>query len=213
MPEEKIGILIYEDNHLLRESLVNLLKLTEQFQVLGAFPNGKSIKHHLRDFAPHVILMDIHLGEETGIELVNLVRQDNQSVQIIMLTVFDDDDHVFAALRAGANGYILKKHISEQLAAAILDVINGGAPMSPSIARKVLYSFHQQPTDDGMKALSTREKEILRLLAAGNSYKMIAANLFISLDTVRTHIKHIYDKLQVHSQTEAILKVLQNRIN
>jgi DNA-binding NarL/FixJ family response regulator len=126
--------------------------------------------------------------------------------------VFDDNTHVFDALRAGASGYLLKKHISTKLFDAIQEVLDGGAPMSPSIARMVLSSMQQKPTVQNLYQLTTRETEILATLSKGNSYKLIASDMQISIDTVRTHIKKIYEKLQVHSQTEAVSKALQEKL-
>jgi DNA-binding NarL/FixJ family response regulator len=126
--------------------------------------------------------------------------------------VFDDNTHVFDALRAGASGYLLKKHISTKLFDAIQEVLDGGAPMSPSIARMVLASMQQKPVVENIYQLTARETEILATLSKGNSYKLIASDMQISIDTVRTHIKKIYEKLQVHSQTEAVSKALQEKL-
>jgi DNA-binding NarL/FixJ family response regulator len=156
--------------------------------------------------------MDIDMPGMTGIEAVKEIRQSNNQVPIIMLTVFDDNTHVFDALRAGASGYLLKKHISTKLFDAIQEVLDGGAPMSPSIARMVLASMQQKPVVENIYQLTARETEILATLSKGNSYKLIASDMQISIDTVRTHIKKIYEKLQVHSQTEAVSKALQEKL-
>ena len=148
-----------------------------------------------------------------GIEAVKIIRQFNQKVAIIMLTVFDDNQHVLDAICAGASGYLLKKHVSDKLQDAIYEVLNGGAPMSPGIARLVIQSIQLTPRRPENKYnLTPKESEILCSLSKGNSYKMMAADLSISIDTVRTHIKRIYEKLQVHSQTEAVAKAVNEKI-
>lgn len=210
--KKSIQILIYEDNVLLRESLTNLLALTGEYEVLASFPDCSDVLNQVRQLDPDVILMDIDLPGINGIEAVKLIRGINPQVQIIMLTVFDDNTHVFDAMYAGANGYLLKKYISDKLLHAIQEVLQGGAPMSPSIARMIITSLQQPTVAAKDYSLTNREKEILQLLSSGNSFKMIAAELSISLDTVRTHIKHIYDKLHVRSQIEAVSKAIQEKL-
>ncbi|MBU7577709.1 MAG: response regulator transcription factor [Flavihumibacter sp.] len=210
--KKSIQILIYEDNVLLRESLTNLLALTGEYEVLASFPDCSDVLNQVRQLDPDVILMDIDLPGINGIEAVKLIRGFNPQVQIIMLTVFDDNTHVFDAMYAGANGYLLKKYISDKLLHAIQEVLQGGAPMSPSIARMIITSLQQPTVAAKDYSLTNREKEILQLLSSGNSFKMIAAELSISLDTVRTHIKHIYDKLHVRSQIEAVSKAIQEKL-
>jgi DNA-binding NarL/FixJ family response regulator len=207
-----IQILIYEDNVLLRESLTNLLALTGEYQVLASFPDCTDVVNQVKLLKPDVILMDIDLPGINGIEAVQLIRKFDPQVQIIMLTVFDDNSHVFDAMYAGANGYLLKKYISDKLLHSIQEVLQGGAPMSPSIARLIISSLQQPVVAAKDYQLTNREKEILQLLSSGNSFKMIAAELCISLDTVRTHIKHIYDKLHVRSQIEAVSKAIQEKL-
>ncbi|HQW85095.1 MAG TPA: response regulator transcription factor [Ferruginibacter sp.] len=210
-----VNIIIYDDNQNLRESLSNLLALTGEFHIKGSFPNCENVQEQVLKIQPDVILMDIDMPVINGIEAVKKIREFNQNVQIIMLTVFDDNTHVFEALYAGANGYLLKKYVSDKLIHAIQDVLSGGAPMSPSIARMVINNMQQPIQPSATKAdyqLTSREKEILQLLAQGNSFKMIAADLLISIDTVRTHIKHIYDKLHVRSQIEAVSKAINEKL-
>jgi DNA-binding NarL/FixJ family response regulator len=157
--------------------------------------------------------MDIDLPEVSGIDAVKRIRQFNREVQILMITVFDDNTHVYEALYAGANGYLLKKYISDKLVQAIQEVLHGGAPISPAIARMIINNMQQSAAiSDKDYQLTNREKEILQLLSKGNSFKLIAAELSISLDTVRTHIKRIYDKLHVRSQIEAVSKALNERL-
>jgi len=171
-------------------------------------PNCLQVVSQLQSLHPDVILMDIGLPGISGIEAAAIARRLIPTVEIIILTVFEDDDKVFDALSAGASGYLLKKTTPEKLIAAIRDIQQGGVAMSPGIARKVLGYFAQkQQRALELERLSTREKEILQHLANGDSQKMIAHNLGISLETVKTHIKRIYEKLQVHSLAEAVAKV------
>jgi DNA-binding NarL/FixJ family response regulator len=205
-------ILLYEDNNNLRESVCSLLQLTEGYKVLGAFADGRSVESQVRTFAPDVILMDINMPGVNGIEAVKKIRTFDKKVQIIMLTIFEDTEHVFMALSGGANGYLLKKSISDKLIDSIEEVLKGGAPMSPAIARMIIDNMQrQQVVKDGYQ-LTSREKEILTLLSQGNSFKMIAASLSLSIDTVRTHAKHIYDKLHVNSQIEAVSKAINEKL-
>lgn len=209
-----IGLLIYEDNNALRDSISNLLAVSSDLLLLGAFARADGIAAHLTHFQPDVILMDIDLPGTNGIEAVKRVRQTDSKVHIIMLTVFDDNRHVLDAIFAGASGYLLKKHLSGHLPDAIRQVIAGEPPMSPGIARMIIASMHQTqatavPND---YKLSVRETEILAHLSKGKSMKQIASELSISVETVRTHIRNIYEKLQVHSQTEAVSKAINERL-
>jgi DNA-binding NarL/FixJ family response regulator len=206
-----IKLLVYEDNELLRESLGGLISLNPQLQLLGAFSDVLSVKEEVLRYRPDLIIMDIEMPQMTGIEAVKKIRTFLPALPILMLTVFDDNQHVFEAIRAGASGYLLKKHIASRLFEAIDELVGGGAPMSPSIARMVISSMHKQAQVHEY-GLTSREKEILTELSRGNSYKLIAAQLAISLDTVRTHIKNIYEKLHVHSQTEAVSKAIQEKL-
>jgi len=204
-------ILIYEDNENLRESVCGLLNLAEGYQVMGAFADCSSVEAQVRMLNPEIILMDIDMPGMNGIEAVKKIRSFNHTVLIIMLTVFDDSEHVLEAIYSGANGYLLKKHISDKLMDAIKEMLDGGAPMSPAIAKMVISSMQRHKTNDAYK-LTAREKEILLSLSKGNSFKMIAAAFDISLDTVRVHTKHIYDKLHVNSQIEAVSKALSEKL-
>jgi DNA-binding NarL/FixJ family response regulator len=204
------GVLIYEDNDDLRESLGSLVTFSGDLFLLGIYPRADEVVKHVADLRPDVILMDIEMPGINGIEAVKRVRASDSKVQIIMLTVFEDNKHVFNAICAGASGYLLKKHISNHLQDAIQQVMLGEPPMSPGIARIIISGIQQtsnQTTSNGYR-LTNREKEILTLLSQGKSFKLIAANLTISIDTVRVHIKNIYEKLQVHTQTEAVSKAL-----
>lgn len=207
------GIIIYEDNNDLRESLGNLITYSDKLSLLGSFSNVMEVEEQVKLLDPDVILMDIDLPVMNGIEAVKRIREFNLHVPIIMLTVFDDNSHVLDAIIGGASGYLLKKYISDHLLDAINDVLAGEAPMSPGIARMVIQhvqgiNSHRQNTYN----LTKRESEILASLAQANSYKMIAAQYSISIDTVRTHIKKIYEKLQVHSQVEAVSKAKNEKL-
>lgn len=206
-----IHITVFEDNDSLRASLLNLLELSGEFVVVSQYANGENVESAIRNDKPDVVLMDIDMPGTTGVEAVKRIRTFDQKTQIIMLTVFDDNVHVMNAMAAGANGYLLKKYVSDKLTDAIHEVMSGGAPMSPSIARMIISSIHQH-TPENVYNLTAREKETLQLLAQGNSFKMIGAELDISIDTVRTHIKRIYEKLQVRSQIEAVSKAINEKL-
>lgn len=204
----KAGILIFEDNSQLRDSLEKLIMFSRDFLLLGSFANVTDVEKQVKKFQPDVILMDIDMpGGVNGIDAVRKVREFNAGTQIIMLTVFDDTKTVLDAISSGASGYLLKKNLSEKLFDAINEVLSGGAPMSPNVARMVIASMQKKPLgEDNKYQLTGREREILLTLSQGTSYKGIAEQYFISLDTVRSHIKNIYQKMQVHNQLEAVAK-------
>jgi DNA-binding NarL/FixJ family response regulator len=202
-------ITIYEDNETLRKGLEELLTLSDAFVVTGSYGNCMQVLEQLKEENPDIILMDIDMPGMTGIEAVRKIRQVNTGVAIIMLTVFDDNKNVFDAICAGASGYLLKKNVSEKLISSVKDVLSGGASMSPAIAKMVISSMQRQAAD---YRLSAREHEILTLLCKGNSYKMIASELNLSFETVRSYIKKIYEKLQVNSATEAVSKAINERL-
>lgn len=209
-----IRVLLYEDNDNLRNSLASLLKLQADVELAAAMNNAQTVLIDIASFSPDVILMDIDMPGITGIEALKQLRQQHPDLAVIMLTVFEDNDHVFDAICAGASGYLLKKNI-DQIIASIKDVLDGGAPMTGSIARKVLQLFPKPaaPSSDNDYQLSVRENDLLQLLVKGYSYKMIADAMNISIETVRSHIKKIYRKLQVNSATEAIYKASQFKRN
>jgi len=207
-----IRIIIYEDNQQLRDSVAALLSLSDEFTLIGSFGDVLQVEQQVKSLKPDVILMDIDLPGMNGIEAVKKVRLFNAWVHIVMLTVFDDNKHVVDAICAGASGYLLKMHIPEKLLESVKEVIQGGAPMSPGIARMVIAKLQQLPDQSNTYQLTVREKEVLSSLSKGNSYKLIAAHHNISIDTVRTHIKHIYEKLQVRSQTEAVSKAINEKL-
>ncbi len=214
MSEKKIRVSIYEDDNSLRKSLSALIQYDKDFELIGAFPNPVNILSDMKENEPDVILMDIDMPMMTGIEAVSLIQKNFPNVKVVMQTVFDDNDKVFQSICAGAVGYILKKTRPQQILDSIKQAADGGAPMTPVIATKVLQLFRQQnvPVNNEQIDLSSREKEILTFLTKGLSYKMIAEECKISIDTVRFHIKHIYEKLHVHSMTEAVLKALRDKL-
>lgn len=190
-----------------------LLTETDDFTLAGSYADCLDVTENIRETKPDVVIMDIDMPGMNGIEGVKLIRKNFPSIQILMLTVFDDDEKVFAAIKAGANGYILKNAEPKNLMQAISEVYNGGAPMTPGIAKKVLQQFQAiLPEEEKDYHLSTREKEVLSLLVDGLSYKMIAAKLNITYDTVRAHMKKIYEKLHVASMTEAVVKAINQNI-
>ena len=201
-------IVIVDDNKNRRESLKALINSTANWQVSGVYENCKDINLKIEKVGAEVVLMDIDMPLVNGIDGVKAIRKNNQEVKIIMQTVFEDDDKIFNSLQAGANGYILKKTDPLKIIDAIEDVLNGGAPLTPQIANKVIAYFSKPINNISTEEydLTIREKEILNLLANGKSYKMIASELDIAINTVNNHIKKIYKKLHVNSATEAILK-------
>ena len=209
-----ITVTIFEDNKHLRESLGYLINGTAGFGLIDAFPDGYDLLPRLDKNLPDVVLMDIEMPGLNGIEAVKLIKQQYPAVQILMQTIFHDDDNIFNAVCAGASGYILKTTSPEGYLEAIRDVHNGGSPMTGSVARRVLELFQHNliPKGNADYQLTPREKEILQQLIKGKSYKMIADAVGCSFETVRSHMKNIYVKLHVNSNTEAVLKVLQEKI-
>lgn len=207
-----VKILLYEDNDDLRNSVVTMLQWNSLYTVVAALPDAKGASADVEILMPDVILMDIDMPESNGVDAVVQIRKTNAEVHIIMFTVFDDDENIFNAICAGASGYILKKNI-DQLPSAIDDVLDGGAPMNSSIAKRVLQFVSKTKVEKNkdIETLTKRELEILELVVKGFSYKMVAAELNVATETVRTHIKKIYKKLQVNSATEAIYKYHQGR--
>ena len=202
-----IKVLIYEDNETLRKSVQTLLLWNSDFDVVAAMPDATSVTDDINILKPDVILMDIDMPDCTGVVAVTKIRTANNAVPVIMFTVFEDEENIFNAICAGANGYLLKKNF-DQIPAAIKDVLDGGAPMTSSVAKKVLTFVPQNKPakNPNIETLSPREKEILEYIVKGYSYKMVAAQINIATETVRSHIKKIYKKLQVNSATEAAYK-------
>ena len=197
----------------MREGLAQLIQRTPEFKLSGAFADCMSAEAQIKKLLPDVILMDIDMPGINGIQAVKIIRHFDVDVQILMLTVFDTNEKIFDALCAGASGYLLKKASPFKIIEAIKDVSSGGSPMTPEIAKKVLAHFSRQPLkNESIYNLTQREKDILFCLTQGYSYKMIAAQLQLSIDTVRFYIKQIYLKLQVNSAPEAIAKALREHL-
>lgn len=210
----EIKVAIFEDNKQLRESLKELINTAENMVCIGSFPDAGKLVRNIEFAKPDVVLMDINMPGISGIEAVHIIKEKFPAVQILMQTVFEDNDKIFAAICAGASGYMLKKTTPQKMLEAIEETYQGGAPMSPSVAGKVLQMFRSQSniTKHEFIQLSVREKEILSLLVKGKSYKMIAVECFISTDTVSTHVRHIYEKLHVHSKSEAVAKAIKQKL-
>lgn len=208
-----IKVAIYEDNDALRETLSHLIKGSGLLTFAGAYPDCRNILGNCANDRPDVIVMDIEMPGCSGIEATQIVKDHFPEINVMMLTVFEDRDKIFDALRAGATGYLLKKSSAIQIIEAITDLANGGSPMSGEIARKVLEFFTTPEFDkQNQYTLSEREMEILHYLVKGDSYKMIADHCFISIGTVRCHINSIYRKLAVNSKSEAVIKAIKERL-
>lgn len=225
-----LRLIIFEDNGDFRESLLHLFRFTPDVEVMGAYPDCSEVRRIVSSMKPDVVLMDIDMPGVNGIEATAIVKEVSPTSQVVMLTVSEEEERIFQALRNGATGYLLKKSGPDELIDSVRLVYNGGSPMSPAIARKVLQFFHlnnisspslaaasvadvtMEHDDKPSTGLTPREQEILEALVDGLSYKMIAARYFISTDTVKNHIQGIYRKLHVNSKGEAISYALKRGI-
>ncbi len=209
-----IKVIMFDDNDSFRDSVSMLLQDMPDFTLIDSYAHCLDVIENIKTTQPDVVLMDIDMPGMNGIDGVRLIRNHFPTVQILMLTVFEDEEKVFAAVKAGAGGYILKNAEPKHLLAAISEVYNGGAPMTPIIAKKVLHQFQHLQLEEIKEDyhLSPREKEVLNLLVDGLSYKMIASKLDITYDTVRAHMKKIYEKLHVTSMTEAVAKAINQKL-
>lgn len=211
-----IKVLIYEDADFLRSALQELIGSTPGLECKAAFSNCTEILTDLELMQPDVILMDIDMPGRTGIEGVSIIKAHYPNLPVMMHTIFDNDKKVFDAICAGASGYLLKRSTPAELVEAIFTLYKGGAPMTPSIAIKMLQMFRDTNFKKGITKeeydLSGKEKEVLALLVKGNSYKMIAAEMGLGVDGIKFHLKNIYKKLHVNSQTEAVAKTIQQKI-
>lgn len=206
----KIQIAIVEDNHDIRTGLMMIVNGTDDLECRQTFSSAEEAIKILPLNCPDVVLMDIDLPGINGIECIKVLKEQCDATQYMMLTVYEDDEKIFRSLEAGATGYMLKKTPPLQLVEAIKDLSSGGSPMNAQIARKVVASFNKPKPNKAAEELTKRELELLELLSKGYRYKEIADKLFISQDTVRTHIRNIYIKLQVNSKIEAINKVFKS---
>ena len=212
MPEDterKVDVAIVEDNAALGASLRKIVESASDFHCVGVWPSAEEALKKIDAFRPQVVLMDINLPKMSGIEATARIKRHLPDIQVIMVTVYRDHDQIFAALKAGASGYLIKRSTPEEVRQAIRDVRSGGAPMSAEIARRVVEAFHQPvPAANEIEdvKLSKRETEILEHLTKGLANKEIADRLDISVETVRVHLRRVYEKLHVHSRTEAAMK-------
>lgn len=211
-----IKVLIFDDNADRRDSLSMLVLTNPGLELVGAFPDCNNVVADVERTKPDVVLMDIGMPGVDGIKATALIKSSFPGVQILIQTVFEDEEKIYSAITSGASGYILKNSSSEKVIEAITDAFSGGAPMSARIATKVLEYFRKVPIamseEKSDYGLSKRELEVLELLVKGNSYKMIADAMEISYNTVNSHMKKIYDKLHVNSSGEAISKAIQEKI-
>lgn len=209
-----IRICIFEDNAARRGGLKLLLDAMEDMELVGSFEDCRDVVNRIKDTKPDVVLMDINMPHVDGIEGLKLIKAESPEIKVVMVTVFEDENKILEAICAGADGYLLKQKTPMKLLNGIEEVVSGGAPMTPSIARKVLKLFNNPKTikvnnDFG---LTTREIEILTLLVEGYSYKMIADKCFVTYATVNKHISNIYKKLQVNSVAAAVSKALREKL-
>ncbi len=208
-----IAVSIVEDHDDLRNSLKLILSTSPGFTVVGCYDRCETLLEELMDIEPEVILMDIGLPGMSGIEGVREIKSISPETYILMLTIYEDDAQVFQAVCAGADGYLLKKSSPIDILQAIERVVEGGVPMTPSIAQKVIKMFRNfAPKSECCEGLTPREYDVLKALVDGMDYNQIAQRHFISLDTVRNHIRHIYEKLHVHSKSGAVAKALQQHL-
>ena len=209
-----IKVAVFDDNQPRRELLQMLLNNTAGIQCTGAWEDCREVIKKIVQEVPDVVLMDIDMPHINGIEGLQLIKAQFPKVKILMQTIFEDDDKIFSAICAGADGYILKKTPPAKLIDAIMEVMNGGAPMTPTVAKQVLLLLNNKNKKSQVSEfnLTDREQEILSMLVKGLSYKMIAEQCNISYSTVNTHIKHIYEKLHVNSGIEAVTKAIEQKI-
>lgn len=207
-----IRVAIFDDSQDRRESLHYLLSMQEGFECVGAFCDCRDVLRHIAQTQPDVVLMDIEMPYVNGIEGVKKIKLQFPKLPVLMQTVYEDDDHVFESIKSGASGYLLKKTSPEKIIEALQEAADGGAPITPSIALRVLRYFQGSTSSENTYALTEKEKLILSLLVDGLSYKMIANKESISYHTVNSHVRRIYEKLHVHSLGEAVGKALRERL-
>jgi DNA-binding NarL/FixJ family response regulator len=213
-----IRVTVFDDSDLFRDSIGSLIENAPGFELAGSYADGTNLENKLNESQPDVVMMDIQMPHINGIELVKQIKKNRPSLNVLMQTSYEEDDKIFNAICAGASGYILKNTSPNRILECIVEVYQGGSPMSPSVARKVL-GFLQAPglpkkeeEEVPNYGLSAREKDVLSCLVKGMSYKMIADSCHISYETVRSHMKNIYEKLHVASMTEAVAKAINQRL-
>ena len=205
-----IKVAIVDDDEGIRASLATLIRRSPSFRLTGDYPDAETALKEIPRRPPDVVLMDINLPGIKGVECVRQLKTEVPGVQFLMLTVYEDSDSLFNSLKAGASGYLLKRTASARLLDAIRDVHTGGSPMTPQLARRVVQFFSKpSESDASVSRLTPGEKEFLAQLANGYAYKEIADRMNISIDTVRSYVRTVYEKLHVHSRTEAVVKYLR----
>jgi DNA-binding NarL/FixJ family response regulator len=212
-----IKVVLYEDNKQLREGLAMLIQGTEGFSVVNSYRNCNHVETEIEQDKPDIVLMDIDMPGTGGIDGLKRIRAQQHPCKILMLTVFDDRKSIFEAVRAGADGYLLKKTQPAKLLEHLKDLYEGGSPMTASIARQIIEMFNQlHEAGEAKKGeefnLTQREKEVLQLMVKGYTYKTASTELYISVETIRSHIKNIYEKLHVNSKSEAVAKAFKNKL-
>ena len=207
-----IRVLTYDDSEATRTSIDGLIGLSEGFVSVGTFADASHVETQLAELKPDVVLMDINMPGMNGIEATRLIKSLSPNTKVLIQTAFDNDEHVFGSLKAGAEGYLLKSASPDKILKGIEDVYNGGAIMTPSIALRVMRFFQPIAKPSNPYNLTNREKTVLELLSDGLSYKMIAARMEISYFTVNAHIRKIYEKLHVNSSAEAVSLALKSGI-
>lgn len=208
---QSIKVCLVEDVKEVRDGMVSLLTLDERFEMLASYSDGETAIKNLPAWEADIVILDINLPGMSGIECLKRVKRQCPHSQFIMFTIYEDDEKVFEALQGGANGYLLKKTPLSKITDMLIELYEGGAPMSTQIARKVIEKMHIQEEENDRSEISSREYEILQWLAKGLLYKEIADRLKITTGTVRQHIHRIYEKLHVQNRTEAINKALGNK--
>ena len=204
-----IRVSIVEDDEEIRANLTHVITRNPDFRLLGSFPDAESAIAKLPQFQPDAVLMDINLPGMDGVECVRRLKPKMPKVQFIMLTIYEDGNRLFKSLMAGASGYLLKRTAPDNLLAAVKEAHHGGSPMTPEMARRVVQHFQQAPPSGSeLQRLTPRETDVLEQLAKGYLYKEIEDNLGISTGTLRSYIANVYEKLHVHSRTEAVVKFL-----
>ena len=208
-----INAAIVEDRREIREGLAMLINGTEGFHCSGSYRSAEEALDRIQLHPPDVVLMDIGLPGMSGIEALRILKERYPKMLLMMLTVYDDDDRIFDAICAGASGYLLKKTPPAKLLESLREAVGGGAPMSPEVARRVIALFREiRPPERADYELTPHETRLLKLFVEGHNYKTAAAELGVSVHTVSFHLRSIYDKLQVHSKSEAVAKALSNRL-